>query len=118
MRSTRRPRRAGSTSFPISRSPFHSPSFPPCSACPIRTGPLALLRPPDQRQRLGDPPALESAGTEDFPRLAPPVQQTRRITLADVTVGTKTIPKGAFVMCSLASANRDTAHFGPTAGDL
>jgi cytochrome P450 len=53
---------------------------------------------------------------EELLRYDPPVQMTRRITLGDVAIGGETIPSGTFVVCVLASANRDTAHFGPSAG--
>ncbi len=84
----------------------------------IGNGTLALLRNDGERQRLLDDPSLDGASVEEFLRYDPPVQMTRRITLADVEIGGKTIAKGTFVMCSLASANRDDSHFGPTAGTL
>ena len=84
----------------------------------IGNGTLALLRNPDQLERLIDDTTIDAAAVEEFLRYDPPVQMTRRITLADIDVGARMIPKGTFVMCSLASANRDEAHFGPTAGAL
>ena len=84
----------------------------------IGNGTLALLRNPDQRQRLRERSRPRRPAIEEFLRYDPPVQMTRRITLADVEIGGRTIPKGMFVMCSLASANRDDAHFGPTAAAL
>jgi cytochrome P450 len=96
----------------------------------IGNGMLALLRNPDQLAAMrelgggGDDGAGDAAdaatvtAVEEFLRYDAPVQMTRRITLEDVEVGGVTIPKGMFVMCSLASANRDESHFGPTAATL
>ncbi|HZN13169.1 MAG TPA: cytochrome P450 [Acidimicrobiales bacterium] len=84
----------------------------------IGNGTLALLRNADQRERLVGDTALDAPAVEELLRFDPPVQMTRRITLTDIEMGGKTIPKGTFVMCSLASANRDEAHFGPDAGAL
>jgi cytochrome P450 len=85
----------------------------------IGNGTLALLRSPAEIERVrdGDAAAVANA-VEELLRFDPPVQMTRRITLTDVDIAGKTIPQGAFVMCSLASANRDGAHFGPTAESL
>jgi cytochrome P450 len=84
----------------------------------IGNGTLALLRHPDQLARLREEPALIGNAVEELLRFDSPVQMTRRVTLADVEVGGRTIPKGTFVICGLASANRDEAHFGPDAADL
>jgi cytochrome P450 len=85
----------------------------------IGNGTLALLRNPDQLAlvRAADDAGVAGA-VEECLRYDPPVQMTRRITLTDVEVGGKTIPQGTFVMCSLASANHDPAHFGPTSESL
>ena len=81
----------------------------------IGNGTLALLRHRDQLERLRDDPSLDANAVEELLRFDPPVQMTRRITLDDVEIGGKTIPKGTFVACVIASANRDPAHFGPDA---
>jgi cytochrome P450 len=39
------------------------------------------------------------------------VQRTARLTNAEVELGGKTIPKGAFVVTAIGAANRDPAHF-------
>ena len=85
----------------------------------IGNGALALLRNQEQleRVRAADAAAM-GVVIEELLRYDPPVQMTRRITLADVEVDGKVIPEGTFVMCSLASANRDPAHFGPTSERL
>ena len=55
---------------------------------------------------------------DELLRYVSPVQMSRRVTLHDIDFGGKTIPKGMFVLAGLASANRDPAKWGPTAGDL
>ncbi|HLI38322.1 MAG TPA: cytochrome P450 [Streptosporangiaceae bacterium] len=81
-------------------------------------GTLALLRSPDQMDLLRRDPGLIPNAVEELLRYDSPVQASRRITLRPVTVGGTTIPEGAFVMASLASANRDERYFGPDAGQL
>ena len=84
----------------------------------IGNGTLALLRNPDQFERLRSDPSLDANAVEELLRYDPPVQMSRRITLTEVEIGGKTIEDGMFVMCGLASANRDGAHFGPTAEEV
>ena len=43
---------------------------------------------------------------------------SRRIATVDLEFGGKEIPKGAFIMAMLASANHDPAKFGPDADEL
>src|SRR5207253_4870424 len=81
----------------------------------IGNGTLALLRNPEQLERLRSDPSLDGNAVEELLRYDPPVQMSRRITLTAVEIGGKTIEDGMFVMCGLASANRDDAHFGPNA---
>ncbi len=81
----------------------------------IGNGTLALLRNRDELERLRNDPSLDAAAIEELLRYDPPVQMTRRVTLTDVEVGGKTIPEGVFVVCGLASSNRDEKHWGPTA---
>ena len=84
----------------------------------IGNGVLALLRNREQLDRLQADPSLEANAVEELLRYDPPVQMTRRITLKDVEVRGKTIPKGSFVACVIASANRDTEQWGDLADDL
>ena len=84
----------------------------------IGNGVLALMRNPDQLRRLVDDPALVPGAVEELLRFDPPVQMTRRITLTDVELHGKQIPKGAFCVLHLASANRDRAFFGDDADRL
>jgi cytochrome P450 len=81
----------------------------------IANGVLALLRNPDQLRLLRDDPDLAGNAVEEMLRYDSPVQMSRRITLEPYTVDGKEIPVGAFVIASLASANRDEAFWGPDA---
>ncbi len=84
----------------------------------IAGGTLALLRHPDQLALLRQDPGLVPGAVEELLRYDSPVHASRRITLEPVTVGGTTIPAGAFVMASLASANRDESFWGPDAAEL
>jgi cytochrome P450 len=84
----------------------------------IAGGTLALLRNPDQLALLRDTPGLAESAVEELLRYDSPVQASRRITLEPVTVGGTTIPAGAFVMASLASANRDELFWGADAAEV
>jgi cytochrome P450 len=84
----------------------------------IAGGALGLLRHPGQLALLRADPALVGNAVEELLRYDSPVQASRRITLEPVTVRGTTIPAGAFVMASLASANRDEDFWGADAGEL
>jgi len=84
----------------------------------IGNGMLALLRNRDQLAKLRADRSLDANAVEELLRYDAPVQMTRRVTLTDVEVGGKSIPKGMFVVCGLASSNRDQAHWGPTADQV
>ena len=84
----------------------------------IAGGALNLLRNPDQLARLRQDPALTGNAVEELLRYDSPVQASRRVTLEPVTLGGVDLPAGAFVMASLASANRDERYFGADAGRL
>jgi cytochrome P450 len=78
----------------------------------IGNGVLALLRRPDRLAELRADPALVPAAVEEFLRFEGPVNlATYRHTTAPVGIGGTTIPAGEVVLVSLASANRDPAHF-------
>ncbi|HEV2056899.1 MAG TPA: cytochrome P450 [Methylomirabilota bacterium] len=77
----------------------------------IGNGVLALLRHPDQLRALADDPALIQTGVEELLRFDGPVQRTGRMTMADVEIGGKPIPKGSIVAAVIGAANRDPAHF-------
>jgi cytochrome P450 len=84
----------------------------------IAGGTLALLRHPDQLALLHDDPGLAANAVEEMLRYDSPVQASRRITLEPAEIGDATIPAGAFVMASLASANRDERFWGADASEL
>jgi cytochrome P450 len=77
----------------------------------IGNGLLALLQHPDQLLALRDDPALIQTGVEELLRFDGPVQRTGRMTMADVEIGGKNIPKGSVVVSVIGAANRDPAHF-------
>src|SRR5215470_1895324 len=84
----------------------------------IAGGTLALLEHPDQLALLRDDPGLAANAVEELLRYDSPVQASRRITLEPVTIGNAMMPAGAFVMASLASANRDERYWRADAGEL
>jgi cytochrome P450 len=84
----------------------------------IAGGALALLRNPDQLELLRGDPALAPNAVEELLRYDSPVQASRRITLAPVTIRGTVIPAGAFVMASLGSANRDELFWGADAAEV
>jgi cytochrome P450 len=81
----------------------------------IGNGTLALLRHPGEADRLRADPGIDEQAVEELLRYDSPVQMSRRITLAPYPVRGVEIPKGAFVIASLGSANRDPEVFGPDA---
>ena len=83
----------------------------------IGTGIADLLSRPDQAQSIRDN-GLEMNGVDELLRFVSPVQMSRRITTQDVTIDGRAIPTGTMVMAALASANRDTNKWGPTADEL
>jgi cytochrome P450 len=86
----------------------------------ISGGTLALLRHPEQLERLRQNPDLIDPAVEELLRYASPVEiSTERIVREDFEVGGVTIPRGDLVFAVLASANRDERHFKePDALDL
>src|SRR4030095_8562375 len=77
----------------------------------IGNGLLALLQHRDQLERLLADPGLVGTAVEELLRFDSPVQRTARITNAEVELGGKVLPKGAFVIAAIGAANRDPAHF-------
>jgi cytochrome P450 len=84
----------------------------------IGGGMAALLRNPGQLALLRQDPELAGNAVEELLRYDSPVQMSRRITLRPVTIREVTIPQGAFVLASLASANRDEHFWGTDAAML
>jgi cytochrome P450 len=77
----------------------------------IGNGLLALLQHPTELERLRAEPGLIGSAVEELLRFDSPVQRTARITNAEVEVGGRTLPKGAFVVTAIGAANRDPVHF-------
>lgn len=84
----------------------------------IGTGIYELLRNPEQMARWIEDPSIGPSAVDELLRYVSPVQMTRRISMADIEFGDKTIDTGRFIMACLASANRDPARWGPTADQL
>lgn len=77
----------------------------------IGNGTLALLRNPDQLQRLRDDPSLIKTAIEEVLRFDPPVQLTGRYALDDIEISDRVIPKDTQTVLLLGAANRDPAQF-------
>jgi unspecific monooxygenase len=77
----------------------------------IGNGTLALLRNPDQMQRLRDDPSLIKTAIEELLRFDPPVQLTGRYALEDIEISDRVIPKDTQTILLLGAANRDPAQF-------
>ena len=73
----------------------------------IGNGTLSLLRHPDQLNLLRREPGLIPGAVEELLRYDSPVQRVRRITMCDIVIGGREIPKGTPVTAFLGSANRD-----------
>ncbi len=70
-----------------------------------------LFTEPGLLDRLRNDPSLVTAFVEESVRIEPAAAQLDRYATTDVTLGSVSIRAGEFVMCSLAAANRDPAHF-------
>lgn len=77
----------------------------------IGNGTLALLRNPDQLDKLRNRPELVESAVEEFLRYDGPVQATARVATERTEFGGKTIEPGELTMVILAAANRDPAQF-------
>jgi cytochrome P450 len=77
----------------------------------IGNGLLALLRNPEQLERLRREPERLDNAVEELLRYDSPVQATIRIATEDVSIGGATIPKDAATIVLLGAANRDPAVF-------
>ncbi len=77
----------------------------------IGNGTLALLKNPDQLQRLAEDPSLLDSAIEELLRYDSPVQLDSRMAREDVVLGGKRIRAGQQVIAVLGAANRDPAAF-------
>jgi cytochrome P450 len=84
----------------------------------IANGVTALLRHPEQFALLRRRPELSANAVEEMLRYDSPVQMTRRVTREPSKVGDRVIPKGAFVIASLGSANHDEKYWGADAAEF
>jgi cytochrome P450 len=77
----------------------------------IGNGLLALLRHPEQFERLRDDEGIERSAIEELLRYDSPVQFTGRVTMHDVEIGGFKIAEGSGISTIVASANRDPEMF-------
>jgi hypothetical protein len=77
----------------------------------ISNGMLALLRNPDQLQRLRDEPALLQQMVEELLRYAGAQQSGARVATEDVEIGGRLIRQDEKVALMVVAANRDPAQF-------
>jgi cytochrome P450 len=77
----------------------------------IGNGTLALLRHPQEWQRLVTDPTLVDGAVEELLRYDSPVQFTSRKAQEEVVVGEQKIAAGQVAMVLLGAANRDPAMF-------
>ena len=82
-------------------------------------GTLALLRNPDQLQRLRDDRSLLPTAIEELMRFDSPLQLFERTATEDVAIGGITVEQGQKIAALLGSANHDPAVFAdPAALDV
>jgi pimeloyl-[acyl-carrier protein] synthase len=77
----------------------------------IGGGVLALLRNPDQLERVRREPQLARTAVEELLRYAPPVQWTGRVAMAQLEIAGRRIAPNQSVIGILAAANRDPEVF-------
>jgi hypothetical protein len=77
----------------------------------IGNGVLALLRNPEEAERLRARPELLPTAVDECLRYDGPILLTVRIPREDLEFGGKVIPRDATVMAMLGAANRDPARF-------
>ena len=77
----------------------------------IGNGTLALLRHPEQMQRLRDHPEMLDSAVQEFLRYDAPVQLDGRLCTSPIEVGGREIRPGHIVISAIGAANRDPEAF-------
>ena len=77
----------------------------------IGNGMRALLKHPEQLQRLRDNPDLLDSALNELLRYDSPVQLDGRLVHSDVEIGGQRIIAGQRVLCAIGAANRDPSVF-------
>jgi cytochrome P450 len=77
----------------------------------IGNGVLALLRNPDQWQRLRADPGLDATAVEELIRYDPPLQLFERTAVVDTVVAGHPVPAGTKIAALLGAAARDLLAF-------
>ena len=77
----------------------------------IGNGVLALLRAPDQLERLRQAPDLIPPAVDELLRFDSPVQMSQRIAMEDLDLGGVPVKVGDEILLVLGAANRDPAVF-------
>jgi cytochrome P450 len=77
----------------------------------IGNGTLALLRHPDELQKLRDDPSLVRGAIEELLRFEGPVTAVIRVALEEITIGAARVPPGHDVLIAIGAANRDPRQF-------
>ncbi|MCO5553495.1 hypothetical protein L7F22_007017 [Adiantum nelumboides] len=84
----------------------------------VGNGVHALLRHPDQWQRLLDDPGLVGTAVEELIRFDAPLQLFERTAVVDTTVAGHPVPAGTRIATLLGAAGRDPSVFGDDADRL
>jgi cytochrome P450 len=77
----------------------------------IGNGLLALLREPDERQRLREDHALLPTAVEELLRYDGPVQATVRVAREDLEIGGNSVEAGSLILVGIGAANHDPEVF-------
>jgi cytochrome P450 len=77
----------------------------------IGNGMLALLRHPEEMQKIWESPSRVPAAVEEMLRFDSPVQLTTRMAKTDLEIQGTRIPKGDWLYLVVGAANRDPAQF-------
>jgi cytochrome P450 len=84
----------------------------------VANGLVHLFEFPDQLQRMRTDPFLDTNAIEEITRFDSPVQFARRVTTAQVEIGSEKVPAGALLLLGLGAANRDPEKWGDGADVL